>query len=222
MNNDEKYTCEDLQIFGIKIAKLALPDETDADRLTRLGLAEKAFREATVVCPEKDVAWYNLAFCLQGQRRDDEAREIYRKVLEINPKHEEALIILSTYLLSEDDPNRAISELRKALVELPRSPEIWNCLGSAYWVKHNLKAASDAFRESYYLDPSSKFVARNLYLTLRMAGQTHEARRFLKSTGISERSIDSGIRPKAWDYITVNSIPAVSKTSSERGAEYPR
>lgn len=64
--------------------------------------------------------------------------------------------------LRENQPARALTELRKAEEAQPSDPEIKNSLGLAYWAKREPGLAEAKFKESVALDPKNSEAWNNL------------------------------------------------------------
>lgn len=105
---------DDLQVIGelaVQAAELELYDEAISlwDRF--LGIA-----------PDTVVALFNKGFCLMGQKRYAEARDVSLRALQLDPYHKEAAFNYGTSELYAGDPETALERVRPVAERNPQHP----------------------------------------------------------------------------------------------------
>jgi tetratricopeptide (TPR) repeat protein len=104
------------------------------------------------------------------------ARQLYDRGLEIDPYNADGHANLGLILLSQEDPENALSHLHKALALGGEKSLVWNNIGSAELRRGQIEEGIEAFRKALDNDPC-RFDARwNLIHTLSSLGETEDAR----------------------------------------------
>ncbi len=110
-----------------------------------------------------DLAYAYLAEIYQNTGRQDEALEVLELGIERHPSSFMILTNYSHYLISAERYDRVIQVITKNITNRINSdPEIWNCLGFAYWKTGNDVDAIDAFERAISLDNEYANVFNNL------------------------------------------------------------
>jgi len=138
----------------------AQPERASARRLLgsvhegqgRLGHAVKAFRALLATSPDDYWSWGQLARLMERLGRIPEAREYYLAGIDANPSYAWAYHRLAS--LAEDSLEK-IEYLESAVAADSTYGIAWTDLGLAYEDTGDLMRASQAFRKSLELNPSS-------------------------------------------------------------------
>ena len=100
----------------------------------------------------------------------EQAEALYRKALEIDPEHAEALHLLGLIACQQGKFPSAIELIRRALPELNDLPEAHLNLGNALRETGQLSEAADCYRRAIELDPDYGMAHSNLARTLNDQG----------------------------------------------------
>ena len=142
-----------------------------------------AFQHATRQDPEYALAWAALgsAYSLKGSflsLRDliEDAIEIERRALSIDPELADAHMWLGTALLSLSRTDEAIASIREAIRLEPDNGQAHQALARAYWVgKGDFAAAIPEFERAIQLNPEAGYSYLQLALLLAWEGQYERA-----------------------------------------------
>ena len=142
-----------------------------------------AFDDATKHDPEYAHAWAALgnAYGLKGSFlgiRDmvNQAIDLERRALAIDPEFSDAHMWLGTGLLELGRIEEAIVEIREALRLDPENGQAFQALARAYWVgKGDFKAAIPMFERAIVLNPEAGYSYLQLSLLLAWEGQLDRA-----------------------------------------------
>ena len=142
-----------------------------------------AFDDATKHDPEYAQAWAALgnAYGLKGSFlgiRDvvNQAIELERRALAIDPGFSDAHMWLGSGLLELGRIDEAIDEIREALRLDPENGQAFQALARAYWVgKGDFKAAIPIFDRAIALNPEAGYSYLQLALLLAWEGQLDRA-----------------------------------------------
>ena len=85
----------------------------------------------------------------------DEAINIFKKVLEMNPSHPDALYYSALAWANKGDYDRAISDFTKALEKDPFDTDSWVGRGEAWQIKGKIKRALADFKRAVSIDPDN-------------------------------------------------------------------
>lgn len=143
-------------------------------------LAERAVAEADGAA-EPILEWLELGVELEGHA-PAQARKAYEKVLELDPRHPDALVNLGRLLYEEGATEAAIVHYRRAL-EATRGDHATAAfnLGIALEDVERLRAATDAYRAAIAADPGFADAHFNLSRLYERLGDRVSALRHLKS-----------------------------------------
>jgi tetratricopeptide (TPR) repeat protein len=99
------------------------------------------FSHAIEVTKNNYIAYNNLGYQFELTERNNEAIELYKKALDINPKFGEAHYNLGNMLLQTGRADEAISHYKKALEINPNKIDALSNLAGAYFQTNQLKEA---------------------------------------------------------------------------------
>lgn len=140
----------------------------------REAIAAGYYIEAMAAEPKNELAIFGLATTYQRMGRNEEARELYGKLLAINPTHREALNNFMA-LISDESPQEAVAELEKLESENPDFSPIPAQLGVVYNKIGNREMAAKKFASALQLDPDNISYKYNLAVTLDDMGYGKDA-----------------------------------------------
>ena len=151
-----------------------------ADLATRAApLARQAARAARAAAEPLDAdEWYDLGFDLEAVDLD-EARDAYRRALELDPAHAGAHINLGRLLQEGGDAAEAVAHYLLALERDPKHVTAWYDLGIAL---EDLRRRSDAIRayeQAIAIDPKLADAYFNLSRLYEVSGKRAAALRSL-------------------------------------------
>jgi tetratricopeptide (TPR) repeat protein len=130
----------------------------------------------TVFNPQQRLAisFYNWAYVLTGANRTEEAIQVNREALRLDPKMAEAHYNLGTLLASGRQFAEAIIEFRAAIDLREAYPEAWNNLGAALAMTGDRRGAAAALMRALIQDPGHPGARENLEGMLGMAMEADE------------------------------------------------
>ncbi len=142
-----------------------------------------AFEDATRHDPEYARAWAALggAYGLKANFLSipemlNEAVEIERRALAIDPELADAHMWLGTSLLGLGRVDEAVAEIREALKLDPENGQAYQALARAYWVGNgDFASAIPLFERAIQLNPEAGYSYLQLSLLLAWAGQLDRA-----------------------------------------------
>ncbi len=112
------------------------------------------FQEAIRLSPGHRVALNNLAKAYRVQKRWDDARQTYERVLQLDPDDPDANYGLGMIFAQKDDTDRAFNFLQLALHARPVFPEALNNLGILFLRTDRPEEAIKSFQESIRVAPT--------------------------------------------------------------------
>ena len=107
--------------------------------------------------------------------RLDEAEQLYRQVLQLDPEHADALHLLGVLSHQHGRHELAVELIGKAIALNSRVPSFHNNLGNALQARGLLEAAATAYRQALICLPAYPDAHYNLGLTLQAQGKLSEA-----------------------------------------------
>jgi tetratricopeptide (TPR) repeat protein len=108
-----------------------------------------------------------------GQLR--RAEQIYRQILEVEPRHADALHLLGVIAYQLGHHDLAIDYVSRAVSHQPDHAEAHNTLGVALWKKGQLREAAASYRQALRVKPHYAEAHNNLGIVLREQGELEEA-----------------------------------------------
>jgi tetratricopeptide (TPR) repeat protein len=150
-------------------------------------IARRTARAAQAAAADYDAdGWYELGLELEAVA-PQEARDAYRRALELNPHHADAHVNLGRLLQAEDLTEEAETHYRAALAESPAHATAWFDLGTALEDLRRAGDAVDAYRRAILADRRMADAHFNLARLYEKAGKKAAALRHL---GIYQRLTD--------------------------------
>jgi tetratricopeptide (TPR) repeat protein len=128
--------------------------------LQRAGALKEATEAYEEVANRKDggpnalVALNREAVIAVAQGKVDEARKLIEKVLQKNPRDNDALLQRAGLAIARSDPARAITDLRAVLRDQPQSVRVRQLLAKAYEQNGESGLAEEALRTAMQLAPT--------------------------------------------------------------------
>jgi len=155
-------------------------DFSVADLASRAApLARQAARAARAAAEPLDAdQWYDLGFDLEAVDLD-EARDAYRRALELDPDHADAHVNLGRLLQEGGDAAEAAAHFRLALERNPRHATAWYDLGVALEDLRRRGDAIRAYEQAIAVDPRLADAYFNLSRLYEAAGKRAAALRSL-------------------------------------------
>jgi len=128
----------------------------------------------TALLPDNSAA---LALALQHQRSGQrhKAEQLYRQILQNDPRNTEAWSYLGALLLAQDRFAEAVTSFQQVLRHRPDFAEIHNDLGVAFAQQGKVHEAVASFRRAVQLRPSYPEAHNNLGILLGQRGEVAEA-----------------------------------------------
>jgi Flp pilus assembly protein TadD len=158
----------------------ALPDPAEERESERVeGGEESVGEDAIPDSPwEQKMAW---AKARVKEGRLEEAEELYRELVEDQPKNVRALNNLGVLLDEMGDAEGAVAQLRAAKEIEPRNQEVLGNLGAALGALGRYAEAEEELRVAYRADPSNLQIRANLGILLFRRGLYEQAVHELES-----------------------------------------
>jgi Tfp pilus assembly protein PilF len=125
--------------------------------------------------PNQTDYYVTLARALQENGRAQQAVDIYRQALRINPRDLAALQNLALCQLSLHRYPQAVDALRDAVEARPEDAMSWQLLGTAYVEQGKIPEATTAFRKALQLDPESSETLNGLGAALLLTRDRAQA-----------------------------------------------
>ena len=142
-------------------------------------LARQAARAARAAADPLDAdEWYDLGFDLEAVDLD-EARDAYRRALELDPDHGDAHVNLGRLLQEGGDAAQAVAHYLLALERNPKHATAWYDLGIALEDLRRRPDAIRAYERAIVLDPKLADAHFNLSRLYEAAGKRAAALRSL-------------------------------------------
>ena len=150
-------------------------------------IARRTARAAQAAAADYDAdGWYELGLELEAVA-PQEARDAYRRTLELDPHHADAHVNLGRLLQAEDLTEEAETHYRAALAESPEHATAWFDLGTALEDLRRAGDAVEAYRRAILADRRLADAHFNLARLYEKAGKKAAALRHL---GIYQRLTD--------------------------------
>jgi tetratricopeptide (TPR) repeat protein/Tol biopolymer transport system component len=136
-------------------------------------MAEAHYRESLAIEPQPAI-YSDLGFVLERQGLTDEAAEMYRKALELNPESATAHYNLGGSLVRRGEHAAAERHFRAALEQKPSAPA-YDGLGFVLWKQGRVDEAIAALHAAIAADPKHPAAYDHLGTILLEQGRFHEA-----------------------------------------------
>ncbi|NJL42331.1 MAG: GNAT family N-acetyltransferase [Pseudanabaena sp. SU_2_4] len=147
-----------------------------------------------------------------------EAEQAYRQILNVQPKHPDALYGLGVVMQQMEEYQTAENLLRKLLEVQPDNTKAWFSLGTLNLIQGLLSEAEQAYQQALTLQPESSTISlavyHNLGYTLQQQGKWEQAIAcYQKARELQPDSIEAEV-------IWANALYAQGTLSSEKQAHY--
>lgn len=119
---------------------------------------------------QKPKEWLEKAIALHDDRRFDEAKSLYLKVLEVHPHHAGTRHMLGLAEHESGNFNGAIDQLKKAAAAEPRNAIYAGNLAVAYHARGDGERAVTAYKRALAIDPSMAALHHHLGRALHQNG----------------------------------------------------
>lgn len=137
--------------------------------------AEQFFSQQIAADPKNYAAYFNLALAQSGLKKDQEARENYRHVLELKPGLYEAELNLGILDLRDGDPADSVVLMKQAIEAKPDQARPHRYLGDGLLATGDLTGAQKSFEDALKLDPKLAPAELGLGQSLNRQGKLDEA-----------------------------------------------
>lgn len=117
----------------------------------------------------------NIGAALESRGRTDQARQMYREALQLDPRSTQGHFYLATSLHRQGRIEQALSHYESAARLDPANPRIRNNYASALVRAGHLDRAAEQLRRAIELEPAYADAGANLGLVLSMQGNRKEA-----------------------------------------------
>jgi Flp pilus assembly protein TadD len=147
--------------------------------LGELEVAEAHYRESLAIKPQPAI-YNDLGFVLEREGLPEEATEMYRKAVKLDPSSASAQYNLGSSLARSGKYAEAESHLRKALKKSPNT-QTYTGLGIVLWQQGRTDEAIASLRAAIESDPKNATAHQKLAEVLESLGRTDEARREMET-----------------------------------------
>ena len=161
-----------------------------------------AYIRAADLMPTDIEAHLRAANYLIAARQFDDARAMALKVVELDPKNVEALILVGNASAGLNDLDRAIAELQAAQRLDAADPRIYNNLGWFEAIRGRSEQAEAVFRQAVEKGPKSAAAHLALANYLSATGRRDEAEKSLRTALAVEPTNVPALRAMGW-FLTV-------------------
>jgi len=166
-------------------AELAFRKGVSQLQEARAAAAEKSFREALQEDPTHAAARQALLGLLLDSRRNEEAEQLLRRALEMNPRQPRHAMVLARLEVDRGEVTGAINTLVAALPYVQSDAEYYAFLAALLQREERHRDAIDYYRTALRQVPGSGLWWMGLGISLRATSQLAEAREAF------QRAIDS-------------------------------
>lgn len=117
----------------------------------------------------------DLAIAHHQAGRLQQAEEGYRQILQLDPRHADALHLLGMVLHQLGSHEPAIEMMNRALALQPETIVFYTNLGAVYHATGKLEEAVASYRRALHINPDQAEVHRDLGIALRNQGKLEDA-----------------------------------------------
>jgi tetratricopeptide (TPR) repeat protein len=118
--------------------------------------AQKALDNAVLLLPDKDRNFMLQAFIYQKTGKADEAKKMYLKMVEVNPKNADAYVILGKTAFNAASYGEASEYFKKALEVNQADTNTYFMLGLCFFTEGKYSQAIEPFRKTAALNPTDR------------------------------------------------------------------
>jgi tetratricopeptide (TPR) repeat protein len=119
------------------------------------------------------------AIQLHQNNRLSEAEQVYRRILQIEPEHPEALHLLGVIAHQKNDHQKALQLISRAIGIEPQNPRFYNNLGLAFEALDQMPDAIQSYQQALQLDPKYAAACNNMGHALKNEGRFDAAIAYL-------------------------------------------
>jgi len=119
---------------------------------------------------------FDQAYANHQEGNLDHAKELYQKVLDLNPAHAESLHLLGVIARQQGDPQLGRQFIKKAIAIRPDIHFFYNNMGLSLYDSKQFLEAIIYFKKAIRLKPDYADAYQNLAMTYRELGQINDAR----------------------------------------------
>ena len=134
-----------------------------------------AFRNATIIDPEGQDAWNNLAYVYYRLDSLSAAASTYERILERNPGSEEALLNAGNVYIAKGEYDTALDVFHRLLEQSPYHDEGTRKLGAIYEHFGELEKAGELYRQLSLINTEDSTLRVDLGRVQRALGQSSKA-----------------------------------------------
>jgi len=111
----------------------------------------------------------------QQQLMRDEARQLYQKAMDLDPRCKKAYVALGRLYVKADDYDRALEVYDKGLKKLPKEASLWSERGICLRCKKDWAGALVTMQKAHTLEPENREYGTQYGLALARAGRIDES-----------------------------------------------
>jgi tetratricopeptide (TPR) repeat protein len=136
--------------------------------------AINVYKQVLEVQHRNKTALFGLATAYHRNNQLQQARSIYLEILQLYPKHQEAMNNFML-LVAKEDPNKALNELKKIERVNPNYSPVLAQIGMVYLQMENLKQAKSYLARAVGLTPGNASYLYNYAVILDSSGEEKQA-----------------------------------------------
>jgi len=153
----------------------------------------------------------NKAAIYINQKKNDEAMEIYLKILEITPEDVNIIANLAACYDEKKEYDKSEEYYNKATELEPDNKNLWFNIGISYFQNKKNEKAEEAFNKVIALDPEDKDALFNLALIYNIE------KKWLETIEVLEKLVE--INPEDPEYWNLLGVAYINTGQKEKGAE---
>ena len=143
---------------------------------SRAGAAEASFREALQIDQNHVAARQALLGLLLGAKRNDEAEQLLKRALELNPRQPRHAMVLARLEVERGEVTGAINTMVAALPYVQSDPEFYGFLAALLQREGRHRETVDYYRAALRSAPGNALWLMGMGISLRATSQFAEAR----------------------------------------------
>jgi tetratricopeptide (TPR) repeat protein len=156
----------------IYLRMVSTPDNKINDEYLKKALEQ--LKLVTEKEPKDAESWVMLGRLYRVSNNSPDAEKAFNKAIEVEPDNADALTQLAQLYSDLGDNTRALEKLKTAAEKSP-SPETLIALGQTLQQLHDYKAAAEAFKKAFEMNPDNSRLAKVLAQSLMQADQLDDA-----------------------------------------------
>ena len=165
--------------------------------------AEAAFRKYLELAPDDHLAYVNMAWALQTEKKYELVEDMLVKRIAVAPNDGDALYRLGLAYLALHLPEQAVPVLERSTVQFPKYVQAHYSLGRAYLETHQDDRAVETFRNVLKLDDSENMLNSVAYDLAEHRSNLDVAENWSElSIGVVEKELNetslSNVQAETW------------------------